>query len=106
MPSGHYEYQVMPFGLSNAPAVFQGYMNKFVYIDDYLIYSSSLAEHQRHVTLVLEKLRAHKLYLKLEKCEFHTTTVRFLGYIIDQQGVQKKAETIRNWPLPSTVKNL
>lgn len=97
-PSGHYEYRVMPFGLSNAPAVFQSYMNEVfreylnrfivVYLDDILIYSSSLLEHRRHVTLVLEKLRAHQLYLKLEKCEFNTTSVQFLGYIIDQHGVQ------------------
>lgn len=118
-PSGHYEYLVMPFGLSNAPAVFQGYMNEvfreylnrfvIVYIDDILIYSSSIAEHHRHVIQVLEKLREHKLYLKLEKCEFHITSVQFLGYIIDQHGIQmdqRKVETIQDWPLPTSVKEL
>ena len=118
-PSGHYEYQVMPFGLSNTPAVFQGYMNEvfreylnrfvIVYIDDILIYSSSIAEHHRHVIQVLEKLREHKLYLKLEKCEFHITSVQFLGYIIDQHGIQmdqRKVETIQDWPLPTSVKEL
>ncbi|XP_058606806.1 uncharacterized protein LOC131524081 [Onychostoma macrolepis] len=94
--SGYYEYRVMPYGLSNSPSVFQGYMNEvfreflqrfvIVYIDDILIYSRNLAEHRLHVKQVLEKLRHHHLYLKLEKCEFHTTSVHFLGYVIDQHG--------------------
>ncbi len=79
-PSGHYEYRVMPYGLSNSPSIFQGYMNEvfreflqqfvIVYIDDILIYSRNLAEHHLHVKQVLEKLCHHHLYLKLEKCEF------------------------------------
>lgn len=109
----------MPFGLSNSRSVFQGYMNKFlceyqnkfaiVYIDDILIYSKTLTQHHHHVTLVLEKLCEHQLYLKLEKCELHTRSVLFLGYMVDQQGVQmdqRKVETIHNWPIPITVKDL
>ncbi|KAL0158290.1 hypothetical protein M9458_046366, partial [Cirrhinus mrigala] len=70
----------MPYGLANSPSVFQGFMNKvfreylhkfvIVYIDDILIYSRNLAEHRQHVTQVLQKLRTHHLYLKLEKCDF------------------------------------
>lgn len=118
-PSGHYEYQVMPFGLSNAPAVFQSYMNEvlrpflnrfvIVYIDDILIYSSSRSEHHNHVLQVLRKLREHQLYLKLEKCEFHTSTVQFLGYIISQEGIQmdpRKVDAIQDWPMPATIKEL
>ncbi len=118
-PSGHYEYRVMPYGLSNSPSVFQGYMNEvfreflqqfvIVYIDDILIYSRNLAEHRLHIKQVLEKLRHHHLYLKLEKCEFHTTSVTFLGYVIDQHGIQmyqRKVEAIRNWPQPATIKEL
>ncbi len=68
-PSGHYEYQVMPYGLSNSPSVFQGFMNEvfreflhrfvIVYIDDILIYSRNLAEHRHHVMQVLQQLRKH-----------------------------------------------
>lgn len=80
-PNGHYEYLVMPYGLANAPSVFQGYMNEvfreflnrfvIVYIDDILIYSQNEEEHQQHVLQVLQKLRQHCLYLKAEKCLFH-----------------------------------
>ncbi|KAG1941502.1 retrotransposable element [Pimephales promelas] len=80
-PAGHYE-------LSNVPAVFQGFMNEIfrdllhrfviVYIDDILIYSSSLPEHHQHVKVVLQRLREHQLFLKLEKCEFHQESIQFL----------------------------
>ncbi|KAL0180368.1 hypothetical protein M9458_025810, partial [Cirrhinus mrigala] len=75
--SGHYEYRVMPYGLSISPSVFQMFMNEvfqeflhrfvIVYIDDIMIYSWNLAEHRQHVQQVLHKLRDHSLYLKLEK---------------------------------------
>ncbi len=118
-PAGHYEYRVMPYGLSNSPSVFQSFMNevfreflnKFViaYIDDILIYSRNLAEHCHHVTQVLQKLRQHQLYLKLEKCEFHRSTIQFLGYVINQEGIQMdqgKVKAIEEWPLPQSVKEL
>ncbi len=118
-PSGHYEYKVMPYGLSNSPSIFQSFMNEvfreflhhfvIVYIDDILIYSRNLAEHRHHVTQVLQRLRQHHLYLKMEKCEFHRSTVQFLGYVIGQNGIrmdQGKVTAIREWPLPSTVKEL
>jgi len=107
------------FILQKIKVLFQNYMNEvfreylqrfvIVYIDDILIYSRNLAEHRHHVSQVLEKLRQHHLYLKLEKCEFHTTSVQFLGYIIDQHGIQmdqRKVETIRNWLTSSTIKDL
>ncbi|KAK3547882.1 hypothetical protein QTP70_000339 [Hemibagrus guttatus] len=87
--SGHYEYCVMPFGLTNAPAVFQALINGvfqdllgkgvIAYIDDILVYSSSMEEHVRMVREVLFRLQQHHLYVKLEKCEFHRSTVTFLG---------------------------
>ncbi|KAI2661113.1 Transposon Tf2-8 polyprotein [Labeo rohita] len=96
-PTGHYEYRVMPYGLSISPSVFQTFMNEvfreflhrfvIVYID-ILIYSRNMAEHRHHVQQVLHKLREHCLYLKQEKCEFHRPSVHFLGYIISAEGVQ------------------
>lgn len=87
--------------------MFWEFLQRFivVYINVILIHSWNLAEHCLHLKQVLEKL----LYLKLEKCEFHTTSVHFLSYVIDQHGIkmdQRKVETIRNWPQPVTVKEL
>ncbi|KAI2654616.1 Transposon Tf2-8 polyprotein [Labeo rohita] len=118
-PTGHYEYRVMPYGLSISPSVFQTFMNKvfweflhpfvIVYINHILIYSWNLAEHRQHVQQVLHKLRDYSLYLKLEKCEFHRSSVQFLGYIISAEGVQMdqgKVSAIQEWPQPLTVKEL
>ncbi|KAK3524777.1 hypothetical protein QTP86_004222 [Hemibagrus guttatus] len=94
---GHYEYLVMYFGLTNALAVFQslingvfqGILGKWViaYIDDILVYSTSLEEHVHHVREVLSRLQRHRLFVKPEKYEFHQTTMSFLGYVITRQGV-------------------
>ncbi|KAL0146914.1 hypothetical protein M9458_057853, partial [Cirrhinus mrigala] len=89
-PTGHYEYLVMPY-------------------DDILIYSRSEAEHRHHVAEVLQRLRNHQLYLKAEKCSFHLSSVQFLGYIIDQQGVrmdERKVSAVVSWPEPTTIKEL
>lgn len=92
------EYLVMPYGLTNAPAIFQSLinevfrdmLNQFViaYIHDILIYSTSLEEHITHVHAVLQCLTNHNLYVKVEKCEFHCSSVTFLGYVISQEGVE------------------
>lgn len=99
--------------LSHAMSVFQGFMNEgfreflhcsvIVYINNILIYSQNLADHRQHVQQVLQKLRQHHLFLKLEKCEFHHPTVQFLGYIIGQDGIQMdqgKIDSVKLWPLP------
>ncbi len=117
--SGHYEYRVMPFGLVNSPSVFQSFINDvfrdmldhyvIVYSDDILVYSETLQEHVQHVRSVLQRLIKYQLYAKLEKCEFHTTSVAFLGYIISQEGVamdESKVHAVLDWPLPSTIKEL
>ncbi|KAK3506488.1 hypothetical protein QTP70_002091 [Hemibagrus guttatus] len=116
---GHYEYLVMPFGLTNAPAVFpslingvfQNILGKWViaYIDDILVYSTSVEEHVRHVREVLSRLQRHHLFVKPEKCEFHQTTMTFLGYVITRQGVEMdvtKVQAVTEWPSPTTVKKL
>jgi len=93
---GHYEFLVMPFGLSNAPATFQALMNDvlrpylrrfvLVFFDDILIYSSSWAEHLQHVAIVLRALQDHHLHLKRSKCSFGASSVAYLGHVISAGG--------------------
>jgi hypothetical protein len=116
---GHYEYTVMPFGLANAPATFQGYMNHalsdlidricVVYLDDVLIYSRTDQEHEGHVRTVLERLRRHSLYAKLSKCEFHKDSIDFLGFVIGKDGVSMEPErvtAIQDWPIPQSIRDI
>ena len=94
---GLYEYTVMSFGLTNAPAyfmymmnkVFMEYLDKFVvvFIDDILVFSKIEAEHEEHLRLVLQKLREHQLYAKLSNCDFWLKEVSFLGHVISNGGV-------------------
>ena len=113
---GHYEFLVLPFGLTNAPTafmdlmnrVFKPYLDKFVvvFIDDILIYSKSNVEHGEHLMIVLQTLRTHPLYAKLSKCEFWLNSVSFLGHVISKEGVRvdpKKVEAVSNWPRPTNV---
>jgi len=91
--------------------VLREFLHKFilVYINDILIYSRSMAEHRHHVAEVLQRLREFQLCLKAEKCSFHQPSVQFLGYNIDSSGIrmdERKVDAIRNWPSPSTVKEL
>ncbi|KAM4705173.1 MAM and LDL-receptor class A domain-containing protein 1 [Rhinophrynus dorsalis] len=114
---GHYEYLVMPFGLCNAPATFQHFVNEIfkdvllsyvvVYLDDILIFSSSLHEHREHVRTVLHRLRENHLYAKLEKCIFETSQLPFLGYIVSDSGLRmdpSKVESVSQWPRPITLR--
>ena len=91
---GHFEYNIIPFGLTNAPASFQHLINDTLrefldvfcttYLDDILIYSDTLEEHKAHVTSTLRKLESAGLYLKPEKCKFHIQKIKYLGlYIMD-----------------------
>jgi len=113
---GHYEYVVMPFGVTNAPTIFMDYMNRIfqpyldqfvvVFIDDILIYSENKEEHADHLRVVLEVLREHKLYGKLSKCEFWLDEVHFFGHVISAQGISvdpAKVETMLKWERPQTV---
>jgi transposase InsO family protein len=116
---GHFEYLVMPFGLANAPATFQTYINHalvglvdticVVYLDDILIYSRKGEDHPQLVRRVLERLREWGLYVNLSKCDFGINTVSFLGFIIGPKGVQmdrEKTDTITSWPEPSSVHDI
>ena len=111
-----YEYTVMSFGLTNAPAYFMSMMNKVfmeffdkfvvVFIDDILVYSKNEEEHNEHLRSVLEKLRKHQLYAKFSKCEFWLKEVGFLGHVISGEGIAvdpTKVDTVTKWEAPTTV---
>ena len=113
---GHYEVLVMPLGLTNAPAtfidlvqhVFWPYLDQFmlIFIDDIFFYSKMIKEQERHLRLVLEMLREHKLYAKLSKCEFWLNKIPFIGHIISEKGVTvdpAKVVDIVNWKWPTNV---
>ena len=113
---GHYEYVVMPFGVTNAPAVFMDYMNRIfrpfldkfvvVFIDDILIYSRTHEEHAEHLRLVLSVLKDKQLYVKLSKCEFWMNEVQFLGHVISAQGIvvdPAKVEAVVKWKSPKSA---
>ncbi|KAD3640145.1 hypothetical protein E3N88_29368 [Mikania micrantha] len=112
---GHYEFMVMPFGLTNAPAVFMDLMNRvckpyldqfvIVFIDDILVYSKNKTEHEQHLRKILELLREKKLYAKFSKCEFWLREVKFLGHVVNSEGIHvdpAKIEAIKNWDTPKT----
>ena len=117
--NGHYEFLVMPFGLSNAPATFQSLMNdifrahlrKFilVFFDDILVYSKTMADHLQHLRLVFELLCTHQLVAKESKCVFGTRQMEYLGHVITKEGVATdphKVTAILQWPIPTTIKQL
>ncbi|GJZ73485.1 putative reverse transcriptase domain-containing protein [Tanacetum coccineum] len=112
---GHYEFQVMPFGLANASAVFMDLMNQvcklyldkfmIVFIDDILMYSKSKQEREEHLKLILEFLKKEELYAKFSKCEFWIPKVQFLGHVIYSRGIYvdpAKIESIKDWTFPKT----
>ncbi|CAM8993618.1 unnamed protein product [Rhodiola kirilowii] len=113
---GHFEFLVMSFGLTNAPAAFMELMHRvlkpflddfvIVFIDDILIYSKSREQHEQHLRMVLQTLREHKLYAKMEKCDFWTSKITFLGHVISREGISVdpvKVEAVLNWKTPKTV---
>ena len=115
-PFGHFQFKVLSFGLTNAPATFQQAMNNvfsdmignsvLVYLDDILVYSKSGEQHLQHLEKVLERLRDEKLYAKLSKCSFNQVTVPFLGHVVSTDGVHvdpKKIAAVKAWPEPKDV---
>ena len=116
---GHFEYLVMPFGLANAPATFQAYINHamqglldvvcVVYLDDILIYSADANTHRADVKRILDRLRKFGLYASLKKCQFETKEVEFLGFVVGTSGVKmdhSRVVSIQEWPVPTTVREL
>lgn len=113
---GHFEFLVLPFGLTNAPGTFMHLMHEtfrqhldnfvLVFLDDILIFSKTLEEHEQHVKQVLDTLRKEKLFAKESKCEFFKTEVEFLGHLVGRDGVrmmEDKVKAIGEWPTPAKV---
>jgi hypothetical protein len=109
----------MSFGLTNAPAYFMYLMNKVfmeyldrfivVFIDNILIFSKMMEEHEEHLRLVFEKLRSNQLYAKFSKCKFWLTEVTFLGHVISAGGVSVdpgKVKDVLNWMPPTTISEI
>jgi hypothetical protein len=114
-----YEYSVMSFGLTSAPAyfmyltnsVFMPELDKFVvvFIDDILVYSKSEEEHAGHLHVVLQRLREHRLYAKLSKCDFWLKEIKFLGHTISHAGITvdpDKVQEVTNWKPPTTLRQI
>lgn len=116
---GHYEFVVMPFGLSNAPSTFQALMNHvfkhllrkyvLVFFDDILVYSKDLSSHLTHLEKVFQILQDNHLKVKLSKCSFGQPSVNYLGHVISGTGVSvdaSKVQCLTDWPKPTTLKAL
>uniref|UniRef100_A0A3B3XS13 ribonuclease H n=1 Tax=Poecilia mexicana TaxID=48701 RepID=A0A3B3XS13_9TELE len=116
-PSGLYSYNVLPFGLRNAPATFQRLMNKVVgcldgcsvYLDDVVVYSDSWSSHMERLTALFDRLRDARLTVNLAKCDFARATVTYLGHQVGQgkvRPVSAKVEAIEKYPVPTTKEEL
>lgn len=116
---GHYEFVRMPFGLKTAPATFQRLMNEvlsdyinkicLVYLDDIIIFSSSLTEHIESLTKIFRRLKDVNLKVQLDKCEFLKREAEFLGHIVTEQGIKpnpNKIECVEKFPIPKTPRQI
>jgi hypothetical protein len=116
---GHFEFKVMPFGLSGAPATFQSAMNStlapllrkcvLVFFDDILIYSKTWEDHMQHVAQVLHILYTEQWFIKLSKCAFAKQQIAYLGHVISKDDVATdptKIEAVSSWPVPVNCKEL
>ena len=113
---GTFMFNVMPFGLNNAPATFQRAMNQvffklldngvLCYLDDLLIFSKDVESHKKLLDEVFQLLQVNKLYIKEKKCHLFLNQVNFLGHVVDSRGVSLesgKVDVIRDWPAPTNV---
>jgi len=116
---GTYKYLVMPFGLCNAPAAFQRWINEvlmehidmccIIYLDAVLIYSNALEQHRKDISNILEAIRKSGMKVKLSECKFHQSETEYLGFIIGQEGVKRdpvKTQAISDWPTPKKIKEI
>lgn len=118
-PFGTWQFRRMPQGLTNSPATFQRTMEKVMedinlqevvaFLDDIIIFSSSLEEHEERLMKVLKCIADFGLTLSPSKCKFFQTSVKYLGHVISAQGIQPdpdKVAAIKEWPRPQTAKEL
>ena len=118
-PLGFWEFNRMPQGVTNAPSTFQRLMEKcmgdlhlkevLVFLDDLIIFSDTLEEHERRLMRVLHRLRDYGLKLSPEKCRFFQSSVRYLGHVVSEQGIETdpdKISALRTWPVPQKLKEL
>lgn len=116
---GHFEFTVLPFGLSNAPSafmqmmhnVFRPYLDKFVvvFVDDACCYSRNEVDHAIHLRLLFTALRQHKLHIKVSKCAFCMPEISWLGHVISRAGVHvdpEKTAAVQRWPVPQDVQQV
>lgn len=118
-PIGFWEFNRMPQGVTNAPSTFQRLMEKcmgdlhlkevLVFLDDLIVFSSTLEEHEQRLLRVLNRLKEYGLKLSPEKCKFFQTSVRYLGHVVSEKGVETdpdKISALKSWPVPRTLKEL
>uniref|UniRef100_A0A3Q2XXG7 Gypsy retrotransposon integrase-like protein 1 n=1 Tax=Hippocampus comes TaxID=109280 RepID=A0A3Q2XXG7_HIPCM len=118
-PLGFYEFNRMPQGVTNAPGTFQRLMEKcvgdlhlnevLVFLDDLIVFSDTLEEHENRLMKVLSRLRDYGLKLSPEKCQFFRDSVKYLGHVVDARGVHTdpdKISALKTWPRPSSFKEL
>lgn len=118
-PLGFWEFNRMPQGITNAPSTFQRLMEQcmgdlnrkevLVFIDDLIVFSKTLEEHEARLLQVLKRLRHYGLKLSPKKCKFFQTSVRYLGHIVSENGVEtdpSKIEALKTWPRPRNLKEL
>ena len=112
-PLGFFEFNAMPFGLTNSPATFQRLMERclgdlqpqecLVYLDDIIVYSQTIEEHMQRLECVFRKLKEFSLKLKPSKCSFLQSEVKYLGHIVTKEGISTdpdKVKSVQNWPAP------
>lgn len=115
---GHYEFLVMPLGLTNVSSTFQNLMNRVVkpylhkfilFFNDILIYNREQADHEDHLKITLEALRQHQLVAKLSKCNFNCSEIAYVGHLIFGHGIRAypiKIVAILDWPKPTSIKSI
>ncbi|CAN2387827.1 Reverse transcriptase (RNA-dependent DNA polymerase), partial [Pristimantis euphronides] len=119
LPMGLYEFNRMPFGLSNAPGTFQRLMEHclgdlnfesvLIYLDDVVVFGETFEDHLQRLRQVLQRLRDHGLKIKPKKCQLFRRRIEYLGHVITPEGVQpavSKIEAIQEWPQPRTLREV
>jgi hypothetical protein len=118
-PFGHFEYTIIPFGLANAPSVFQKVMQQVlqpvlgrcaaVYLDDVICWSPSAEQHEKDLCEILSLLRTHQLYANSKKCKLFLPEVKYLGHLVSGAGIKvdpEKTSVVANWQEPDNLKDL